>query len=336
MSEFRRKPMNNKRCFLLVLALLLAVYPMTACQKEPEISTIAIINSLGQIGVATVEGFKTGMTKLGYVEGETIVYDVHTFNPDEAEEIAAVVQSAADQPVDLIVALGVPAAVSAKQASAENKIRVLFNVADPVGAGLIDNLRQPGDNMTGTSTGSVTSESEGRRLEWLQRIKPDLERIHVIHNPEDTAMIRAFEVVQATAVELGIEVVVYALTSQAEVDALMTNFPQDVKVFFPLPDRRLVHHVPTLIELSLERKFILSTPVLDITRAGGLMAFAPDFGEIGKQMARQADQVLKGADPGSLPVEEPEILLNVNLKTAEAIGIEIPDEVLEASYEIIR
>ena len=328
--------MNNKRCFLLVLVLLFVVFPATACQEEPAIPTIAIINSIGPIGVPSIEGFKTGMANLGYVEGETIVYDIHSFNPDETEAIAGAVQAAVDQPVDMIFTLAVPATLAAKQATAENKIPVLFNVADPIAQGVLDNVRQPGGNMTGVTTGSMTSDAEGKRLEWLLRIKPDLKRIHVITNPNDGGVIRGFENFQAAAIEFGIELVVEAPPSQAEVDALISNFPQDVAVLFIMADRRLVQHVSTLITLSLEQKFIFSSPALDITRAGGLMAFASDFGEIGKQIARQADQVLTGANPGELPVEEPEILLNVNLKTAETIGIEIPDDVLEASYEIIR
>ena len=329
--------MNNKRCFLLVLVLLFVVFPATACQEEPEIPTVGIINGLDLFGESTLEGFKTGMAELGYVEGDTIIYNIQSFALGEDEQIAATAQEMVAQPVDLIFAIGTPAVAAAQQATAESKIPVIFgSVNDPVGAGLIDNLRQPGGNMTGVTGGVVAADSDGRRLEWLKKINPDLREIYMTHDPNDAGMIRNLEIVQAAAAELDINVVVDVLSSQAEVDAAMADLPEDMEAFFPLADRRLIPHLPAIIAQSLERKFMFSTVSLDLTRAGALMAFAPDFGEIGQQSARLADQVLKGADPGTLPVEEPEILLNVNLKTAEVIGIEIPDEVLEASYEIIR
>ncbi len=322
---------------LLFIIIMMAGISLPACAAEPAgPPKVGIINSLDQVGEVTIEGFKARMADLGYVEGETIVYDIHNFEPAETDAIAAAVQAAVDRPADLIVTIGFPASVTAKQATAKQNIPILFFSGDPVGQGLIDNLRQPGGNMTGVTTSVMTSDTEGRRLEWVKQIKPDVERIYVLHNPDDAGMIRAFENVQAAATDLDIEMVFDAPSSQAELDAIIANFPQDVEVFFPLPDRRVVQHVPALIKLSLERKFIFSTPVLGITRAGGLMAFGSDYDEIGKQMARLADQIFKGANPGELPVEEPEILLNVNLKTAEAIGVEIPDEVLRAAYEIIR
>jgi putative ABC transport system substrate-binding protein len=318
-------------------ALLLVSLLVAACGREPEgPKTVAIINSLGSVGAPTVAGYQSEMAELGYVEGETIVYQVSNYDPTQADEIITAVQTAASQPVDLILALGVPAAVAAKEATAENKIPVLFNVGDPIMTGLVTDVRQPGGNMSGVTTGVLSSDTEGRRLEWLKQMKPDIKQIYVINDPNTPALAKSLESVLAAAANLGIEVVVDAPASQEEVDALIANFPEDVEVFFPMGDRRLVPHIAEIIQLSLERKFLFSTPVMDITRAGGLMAFAADYGEIGKQLAHQADQVLQGTAPGTLPVEEPEILLNVNMKTAEAIGLEVPDEVLEAAFEIIR
>ncbi len=330
--------MNAIRNNILFIIIMLASVSLLACaptqpDKPP---TVGIINSLDQLGVPTGESFKTGMADLGYVEGETIVYDIRTFALGENEQVAAAAQEMAARPVDLIFAIGVPAADAAQQATAQQKIPILFFVNDPVASGYVDSLRQPGGNMTGVTAGAVAADSDGRRLEWLLKIKPDLRQVYVTHNPDDAGMIRNLEMFQAAAAQQDVEVIVDVLSSQAEVDAAMVDLPQDIEVFFLLSDRRVIPHLPAMIAQSLERKFILSTPALDITKAGAMMSFAADLGLIGQQVARLADQVLKGADPGTLPVEEPEILLNVNLKTAGAIGVEIPDEVLEASYEIIR
>jgi putative ABC transport system substrate-binding protein len=331
----RRK--MKQRYWKQIWGLLLVSLLLAACNSEPEGPfTVAIVNSIGSVGEPTIAGFQSEMAGFGYVEGETIVYQVNSYDPAQEEEIATAVQTAVSQPADLIVVLGLPAALAAQQATVESKIPILFNVGDPISTGLVTDFRQPGGNITGVTSGVLTSDTEGRRLEWLIRMKPDIEKIYVINDPNTPSLIKNFEAVEETAANLGIEIDLVMPTSQEEVDALIANFPEDVEAFFPMGDRRLVPHVPELIRLSLERDFLFSTPVMEITRAGGLMAFSADYGEVGKQLAHLADQVLKGTDPGTLPVEEPEILLNVNLKTAEAIGLEIPDEVLEAAFEIIR
>ena len=320
---------------LATVIIMLTSVGLLACTPD-EPPQVAIINSIDQIVLPGIEAFKAGLAERGYVEGETIVYDTQTFKLGETEQVTAAVQAAVDRQVDLIYAIGLPAALAAQEATATQKIPVLFGVADPITAGLVDNLRQPGGHMTGVASGAVSSESDGRRLEWLKKIKPDVQQIYVTYDPDNPIMGRNLETVLDAAEKLDVEVVVDAFSSQAELDVAMADLPDDMEVFFALNDRRLIPHVPELIKLSLERKFLFSTPVLDITRAGGLMAFGPDYTVGGNQTARLADQILKGGDPGEIPVEEHEIFLNVNLKTAEAIGLEIPDEVLEASYEIIR
>jgi putative ABC transport system substrate-binding protein len=326
---------TNKILFSSII--ILTMIALVACADESERpKRIGIVNSVDQIGLPIIAVFQANMIELGYVEGETVEYNIRTFALGDNEPVTIAIQEMVAEPVDLIVALGAPAADAAQEATTENNIPVLFMVNDPIASGYVENLRQPGGNMSGITAGAVAADSDGRRLEWLLKIKPDIDRVYVTHNPNDPGMIRNLEFFQTAAAAQGVEVVVDALNSQEEVDVAMTNLPEDIEVFFLLSDRRIVPHLPTIIAQSIERKFIFSAPELGITRAGALMAFAADFGSGGVRLAGLADQVLNGTDPGNLPVEEPDIVLNVNLKTAAALGLQIPDDVLVAAFEIIR
>ncbi len=159
----------------LTCATTLITSLLTACFAPPlQNYTIGVINTVPDLD-ATLEGFKEGMTELGYVEGEnvTYLYEGATVDMDELDSVA---QGLAAANVDLILSITTPATQAAQRATADNNIPVVFvPVTDPVGAGLVDSLKSPGGNITGVTFGI----QEGRRLEWLIQVAPAIEQVSV-------------------------------------------------------------------------------------------------------------------------------------------------------------
>ncbi len=325
---------------LLIITLFLAVgLIVAACgptQTEPQTYTIGVVSYVEALDPA-LDGLKAGMAERDYVEGETIEYIYPGVTAEDEAALTAAVQALLDQEVDLIYSLGTLPTKIAQQVTDDTDIPIVFvGPSDPLGDGLIDSIRQPGHKTTGIPIGSETALSDGRRLKWLVKMKPDIKQVFVPYKPDDEGMVASLKAIEKAAQALDVEIITQAVSTPEEAEAFIQNFPEDIDAFILLADRRLGRHIPALVELSLERKFLFSVPLVSLTAAGPVMGFGSDITLMGQQAASQVDQIFKGADAGDLPVEQPEMVLNVNLKTAGAIGVEIPDEVLRAAYEIIR
>jgi putative ABC transport system substrate-binding protein len=276
-----------------------------------------------------MEGFKAGMAELGYIEGENItyIYDGATNSIDKLDSVA---QDLVAADVDLILSITTSATQAAQRATVDTDIPVVFvPVTDPVGAGLVDSLRQPGGNITGVTFGI----QEGRRLEWLVQIVPTIEQIYVPYNPEDRSAALALEMASETATELGVELITYETRNPEEVMAAIENIPEEADAIFLLPDSLTGAHNAEFVELQLPTS---GPNPIDTKRYGILTSYGMEVSASGKQAARLADQIFQGIKPADLPVETAEFFLAINLKTAEAIGLDIPDEILLQADIIVR
>jgi putative ABC transport system substrate-binding protein len=321
--------MKHKRCFLLVLVVLM-VLPVAACgEKEAESFTIGVVN-LTPLLDYVLDGFKAGMSDLGYTEGDNLFYVYQ--GPVGVDELEATIQSFIEEDVDLILALSTPAAQAAKRVSAGSDVPVVFvPITDPIAAGLVDSLMHPGGNLTGIAFGA----QEPRRLEWLIKADPTIEQIYVPYNPDDPAPVAALETVSETAVKLGVELVTREVRNDEEVIAGVANIPEEADAIFTLPDSLVTKNTDKYIEAAIKLRLPFSGGTTHVEQ-GALIAYGMDLFMGGRQAAHLADQILQGADPGGLPVETAEFFLMINLKTADAIGLEISDDVLEAADTLIR
>jgi putative ABC transport system substrate-binding protein len=267
------------------------------------------------------------MAERGYIEDENISYI--TYYIDQLEEVEPTAQSLVDANVDLILALGRPHALAAKKVTEGTEASVVFGICgDPVSVGLVDSMEQPGGNITGVSC-TVGTASEEKRLELLTEVSPDLNRVFIAYDPNDPGLVAVYNAVIQAASRLDLELVTQEQTSAEEYSELLANLPGDIDAYFILNDPVSFTVISDILALSVERRFVVSSPLHNITQSGAFMSYGPDFFLVGKQVSRMADQVLNGADAGTLPVESGELLLAVNLQTAEAIGVEVPEAVLE-------
>jgi putative ABC transport system substrate-binding protein len=310
---------------LVVVSVLLA-----ACGNSSKPYTVGVVNVVPVLD-NTVQGFIAGMADLGYIEGENVTY-IHTeiINMDELD---SVLQDIVKADVDLIMTTTTIAATAVQAATADTGIPVVFStLADPIGVGLVKSLQQPGGNMTGL----VIGPQEGRRLKWLLEMDTTIEHIYVPYNPDDPAPVSALQTLNDVAPQLGVELVTPKVRTVDDVIAAIENIPEGVDAVYLVADSLVSARGAEFVEATIELQLPLSGPSMADVENGLLTCYGPVQAYSGKQVARLADQILRGTEPSDLPVEIAEPYLGINLKTADAIGLQIPDDILLQADIIIR
>jgi putative ABC transport system substrate-binding protein len=272
------------------------------------------------------------MAELGYVEGENVTYLYE--GPVSADKLDAVAQGLVKTKVNVILAITTSATKAAQRATAGTDIAVVFiPVTDPVGAGIVASLTQPGGNTTGVTP--VTQ--EGKRLEWLLQVAPTIKKIYIVYNPRDPSPVLALKAVSETAAKLDVELITREVLTTEEADAAFKNVPKEADAIFFLPDRMVNVHGTDSIKLATNRGLPTSGANIKIAHDGALTAYGADLTVAARQQAAHlANQILQGIRPADLPVETAELLSAINLKTAQAIGLDIPDDILRQANVIIR
>jgi putative ABC transport system substrate-binding protein len=205
-------------------------------------------------------------------------------------------------------------------------------IADPVEAGVLTDLNHPGGNITGVQL----NPNQDRRLTLLLDLVPDADRIFVPYNPNDPAPASSIVEVERMAETLNIDIVKGYATSDTEVTELLNTIPAGIDAIFMLPDSTVNARIQDLVTIALERKLPVSGPSMIQVADGALMAYGIIHEEAGRQAAQIADQILRGANPGDLPVQSAESYLGVNLITAGALELEIPVDFLQQAEIVIR
>jgi len=286
----------------------------------------------GNHNVVTFDGFKAGMKEKGYIEGKNIAYIFEGAYKKKEKLDAGIEKLVAENP-DLIFTATTPATLAAKKATSKKKIPVVFGpVNDPVRAGIIDVLHQPGDNITGV----MLTDSTAKQLEWVTRVVPDIKNVFLPYNPLDKSSLISYKKVKAAAQLFKINLTTMKVHSHNEIDSLLENFPDNMNSIFLPRDGMIMSRVKDFAKVAQKKKLALSGTRLEMAEKGALFGFGFNGFELGKQMSRLADQVLHGIDPGKLPVETAEDYLAINLKAARKMGITIPERILRQAHIIIR
>ena len=280
----------------------------------------------------TLEGFKTDLRERGYIEGENISYLFNGPTKNIGELDAAMDRLLARQP-DLIFAVTTPAACAAWRATRANSIPVVFApVNDPIAAGLVQSIKHPGENITGV----MVADSEGKRLQWTTEIAPSIHTVLLPYNPNDKSSMKSLQNVRAAAAVLGLGIIAEEVRNRKDITALITHCPEGIDSIFLPRDALIESRIDDFVALSLAKKIILSVTRREMVEKGALFNYGFDSFELGKQAARLADLILKGTKPGDLPIETAEEYFDLNLQTAEAIGLPISEYILRLAHLIIR
>ena len=237
--------------------------------------------------------------------------------------------------VDVIVVDGTLATRAAKRATSTIPI-VMALVADPVGSGLVANLAHPGGNVTGLSM--MATELSAKRLQLLKETIPRLTRVAVLWNPDTPYHPKVIEDLKAAAPSLAIELnFVGVRTPEQFGPAFSAVSRAHAQALYVIGDPFFLTHRTTLLKLASKARLPVIYAEREFADEGGLMSYGPNLGDEFRRSAGYVDKILKGAKPGDLPIEQPtKFELVVNLKTAQALGITIPESILLQADEVIR
>jgi putative ABC transport system substrate-binding protein len=274
--------------------------------------------------------FRQGLLDAGYAEGRDVVIEWRWTSGDYARA-PALVAGLIQRKVEVIVVTSTPAAQAAKRATSTIPI-VMALVADPVGSGLVASLAHPGGNVTGLSL--MTTDLSAKRLELLKEAIPRVARVAVLWNPDTPYHPKVIEELKAAAPSLSIELnFVSARTPEEFGSAFSAISRAHAQALYVVESAFFFAHRTTLLKLASKARL----PVIYGEKHFGLMSYGANWDDLLRRSAGYVDKILKGAKPGDLPIEQPnKFELVVNLKTAKALGITIPQSILLQADEVIR
>jgi putative ABC transport system substrate-binding protein len=278
--------------------------------------------------------FEPELRQLGYVDGRTIAIECRGAPGDLARlpELAADLVALR---VEAILAFTWPAAAAAKQATSTVPI-VVVSAGDPARMGLVASLARPGGNVTGVSDQSA--ESSAKRVELLKEAHSGARRVAVLWNAADRSMTDRFEEIAVGAKTLGVTVQPVGVQNAEELRGALAKLGElSPDALMVIADILTLGHRRQIIEVAAERRLPMIAERKPFAIDGGLVSYGPSREEMFRRAAYQLDRILKGAKPADLPVEQPtKFELVVNLKTAKALGIAIPQSILLRADEVIE
>ena len=331
--------MGSKRHLCLCLACALAVFlPALAAGQSPS-TTMPRVGVLAWLPcehawLASASGpFLRGLGEFGYKPGETVTIDCRSAG-GSYDGLATAAADLARIPVDVIVTESEMAGRAAHEATATIPIATIIS-GDPVAGGLARSLAKPGGNLTGISY--YATELTAKRLEFLKELLPAATTVGVLSNPDVSYLPFEKDAIRAAG-RFGITTRVHHVNAPAELERAFSRMKaESVQAVFVLPDLMLGYEASSIATLALEHRLPTMAWGSWYTRAGCLMAYSSDYGGMDHRLAFYVDRILKGAKPGDLPIEQPTSFeLSVNLKTAEALGVEVPQSILLQADEVIE
>jgi putative ABC transport system substrate-binding protein len=330
---FLEKDKNNmpkKIKILLFIAAILLIFSSCSRNQEPEKYTIGIINlspSLDRV----ISEFKKGMSQYGYTEGSNItyIYNGPLKNPQQVDQEFANLLKA---DINLLLTQTTPVTKRVKQLTKDSNLPVLFApVFSPAASGLVDSLAHPGENITGIKVRGST----GKALEWFLKTVPSAKRIFVPFHYTDKAAVQTVADLQEAASFFNVKLITQQIASEEDLNTVLAHIPADIDGIWITHSHLIMSNMQKIISAAtlLKKPTISST---DQSTAGVMLCYAMSLDMIGRQASRMADKILHGASPATIPVESADYFLGLNLKTANAINIKIPDDIISQAEFVTR
>jgi putative ABC transport system substrate-binding protein len=322
-----------------ILAVLLALWAFNAspalAQKTANVPRIGLLSpGLSNTTKPAWDALREAMKALGYVEGKSVIYEFRSAE-GVSERLPELAAELVKLPVKVMVVANTPGNLAAKKATKTIPI-VMVAVGDPVRVGLVSNLGRPGGNITGFT--NLTGEIAAKRLQLLKEAIPTATRIGLIGNPGDPVALVQIQDTEAAARDLKIQLRVFTVTDAAQLEAAFEAARSwQAHALLRLTDPVAASLLPRTIALGAKHRL----PVMSVFRtdaeAGALLAYGTDPFWSYKGAAGYVDRILKGANPGELPIQQPTKLdLVVNRKTAAVLNITLPLSILQRADKVIE
>jgi putative ABC transport system substrate-binding protein len=307
-----------------------AVWPLTsAAQPVGPIPRIGIIDD----GPAW-DPFRQGLRDLGYVVGQNLAIEYRSADA-KVDRLRQAALELASLPVNVIVTYGSPATHAAQQSTSTIPI-VMIGIGDPVRAGFVADLARPNGNITGNSI--LGPDLIGKRLEILKECIPGLARVAFLWNPDNDSNLAFLEELIIAVPALGLQLISVPMRTSSEFErAFAAMMRRQPSAFVTTNDSLILRHLPEIIDFMIQHRLPAMYQTKEAVQAGGLMSYGATVSDLFRRGAWYVHRILQGAKPAELPVEQPtKFELMINLKSAKAIGLEIPALLLARADEVIE
>jgi len=327
--------MTSRRRFLATVTGGLFAAPLAAWAQQAGKKSyrIGFVWDSPAVWPHALEAFREGLRDLGWIEGKNIFIE-YRWAEGRFDRLPSLMEDLVRLKVDLIVAPTSIYTGAAKRATATIPI-VFVSHADPIGSGHVASLARPGANATGLTI--VMSETMAKSLDLLKATIPELTRVAVIWDPATPSHVPALKAVEAVGRSLGLRLQTLAVRSATEFDSAFSAIVKEgAGAVLVLSTPVFMGGAKRLAELALTHKLPTMFGPREHVEAGGLLSYGPDRADLYRRAAAYVDKILKGVNPADLPVQQAtKFELVINLKTAKALGLTIPQSVLLRANEVI-
>jgi ABC-type uncharacterized transport system substrate-binding protein len=323
----------DRRAFVAGTVALLAA-PLAAGAQPSPVPRIGVLRP-GLPFDPYIETFRRALRDLGYIEGRNVILEFRWAH-GRVEQLPELAASLARLPLDVIFVAGTKPTRAVQRATRTIPI-VMAAVGDPVSSHLVQSLARPGGNITGVTL--LRPGLGGQRLALLKQLVPSATQVAVLRNPDTLADVAPlWGDTEKEARKVGVQLHVHDVRNMSEVSQAFDAMPRDgAEVLLVLPDPTFTTHRGHIAELAAKRRIPTMYEAREYVLAGGLVSYAASLADQFSRAAMYIDRILKGAKPADLPVEQPtKFELVINLKTAKALGLTIPQSVLLRADEVIQ
>jgi putative tryptophan/tyrosine transport system substrate-binding protein len=324
----------RRREFITLFGGTAAGWPLAARAQQPgKLPMIGFLGATASIESQRVAAFVQRLRELGWIDGRNLAIE-YRWAEGRNERYAEIAAEFVRLKVDVIVTVGTPATLAAKQATAV--IPILFVTAsDPVGTGLVASLARPGGNVTGLA--NQISDTGGKKLEFLREVVPGLRRLAIMANVGNPASVLDMGEAQATARTLGLEVITSEIRRAEDIAPAFEALKERADALYVSADPVMNTNRIRINILAVGARLPTMHAVREFVEAGGLMSYGPNLPDQFRRAADFVDKILRGAKPNDIPVEQPtKFDLVINLTTAKALGLAVPSSLLARADEVIE
>jgi len=335
-STGRRQDQASQRRRILLRALLCSVAlpaPFASLAQQPKVWRIGFLAS-DSSSTRVYDGFQQGMSELGYIQGRNCSI-AWRFADGRYERLPTLAAELVRLNVDIMVA-GTALSVQAAHLATATIPIVMVAVPDPIGEGFATSLSRPGGNITGLT--NIVTEISVKHLELLRIAVPKLARVAVLINPHNPSDSLILEQIQGAAFSIGVKVFPAEAGTAKQIEAgFAAMIRERTQALIVAADSYFDVQRDQIAKLAIEDRLPAISSNREMTEAGGLMSYGQDLGEHYRRAATYVDKILKGAKPGDLPIEQPTVLrLIINSKTAKALGLAVPRELVLRAERVIE
>jgi putative ABC transport system substrate-binding protein len=314
----------------------LTIWPFRVLAQQDAKPVIGLLQPGSPEGNAKrVDAFLKGLAEAGFVDGENVTIAYRWAN-NQAEKLSQLAADLVRHNVAVIAALASMPATRAAQAATSTVPIVFATGADPVAAGVVASLNRPGGNVTGVT--SLNIDIASKRLEMLHQLVPQAKRCFVLVNPASPFAASFAKDVQTGAATLGIQIDTLQAGTETDIDAVFASLPAGSdRILLSSPEPFLYSRRGQIIALAARYNVPAAFDTRDYVDDGGLLSYGADFLDVLRRAGVYVGRVLKGEKPTGLPVEQSDKFeLAINLKTAKALGLTIPPQLLAITDEVIE